>query len=83
MSVSTDKHGRFLPNFVHEYKDLYVVFLPNIVNFGQVLSILRHIKAAHPPVHSNAGLFQNAAIILKDQAISSRNRDLNAADYAI
>ena len=41
VGVSTDNHDGFLPNFVHEYKDLFVVFLLNMVNFGQVKSTLR------------------------------------------
>ena len=66
--MNTDNHDRFLLNFVHEYEDLFVVFLPNMVNFGEVESIL-HFSRTHPPIHSNADLFQNAAIILKVQAI--------------
>ena len=80
----TDNHDRFLPNFVHEYRDLLVVFLLNIVNFGQVDSItLQHFKATQPLIHNNADLFQDAAIILTDQAISSKSPDLSDADYAI
>ena len=80
--VSTENLDRFLPNFARDYKDQFEVRLPNMANLSQFDSMLRHIKATQPLIHSIADLFKNAAIILKDHAISSKSSDFIVIDYA-